>query len=320
MLFGGLANQVELLSSTRAASDKRAYYSMFCTVQAGKPPWVQFAKVTPHRTPHLSWTVRSFGGTAKSVYSVADWALGHDLFSELSERNSAVLVLIHFLDDLGCLLLADVEAAGLNQSLEFLAGEGSIGVHVQGVVCLVDVEVGHAGESLTDGLSGDLGSEVGSPDGAELKLGVWHVAVIASVKRVAMVGATALDHAGVVGIKGEEGVRELTHVESTVTGGVVTRDEEVKLLAGGEDTDGGESLSELNNGDVSGVVRVEDLESIGQVKVGLEGKGHLLSFDVVLDTDEVAETIDKLVLVSKVEGGSAGWAGVARLRGHSRGR
>ena len=43
----------------------------------------------------------------------------------LSERNVSVLVFVHFIHNLGGLLLADIEAARLDQALEFFASDGS---------------------------------------------------------------------------------------------------------------------------------------------------------------------------------------------------
>ena len=112
-----------------------------------------------------------------------------------------------------------------------------------------------------------------------------------------MVGETTLDHAGVVSIEGKESVGELAHVKTTVTSLIVSGDEEVELLASREDTDGGETFSKLDDRETSIVVGVEDLESIRQVEVSSVGKSNLLSFDVVLSLDKLAETIDKFILV-----------------------
>ena len=43
----------------------------------------------------------------------------------LIKRNMFVLVLVHFIHNLGGLLLADIEAARLDQALEFFASDGS---------------------------------------------------------------------------------------------------------------------------------------------------------------------------------------------------
>lgn len=248
-------------------------------------------------------------------------ALGHDLLSELSEGDSSVLVSIHFLDDLGGLLLGDVETAGLNETLELVTGDGSAIVLVEGVESLVDVEVGLSLETLAGGLSLSLRSEVGSPDGLEVGGGASAEAVVTSVDGVTVVGATTFGHGGVVSIKSEESIGELTEVEATVTGGIVSSDEEVELLGGGEDTDGGESLAELGGADPSVVVSVEHLEGVSEVKVGVAGELGLLSLDVVLDTDHITEAVDELIFVTESENGFAGWAGVAaRLRGHADGR
>ena len=136
-----------------------------------------------------------------------------------------------------------------------------------------------------------------------------------------MVGATTLGHVGVVSIEGEAGIGELAHGEAAVASGVVPRDEEVELLTGWEDTDGGESLTELSHGDVAAVVDVEDLEGVSQVEVGLQGEVDLLSLDLILSADHVTETIDELILVSDGEDGLARGARVAweRLGGTSAG-
>jgi len=252
---------------------------------------------------------------------VSHGALGHDFFSEFSERDSTVLVSIHFLDDLGGLLLGDVETAGLDKTLELVTGDGSGIVLVKRVESLIDVEVGLSLKTLAGGLSLGLASEVSSPDGLEVGGGGSAEAVVTSVDGVTMVGATTLGHGGVVSIKGEEGIRELAGVKATVTGGIVSSDEEVELLGGREDTDGGETLTELDGADHTVVVSVEHLEGVGKVKVGLSGELGLLSLDVVLDTDHITKSIDELILVTESENRFAGWAGVAAgLRGHANGR
>ena len=248
-------------------------------------------------------------------------ALGHDLLSEFSERDSSILVSIHFLDDLGGLLLGDVETAGLNETLELITGDGSAIVLVEGVESLVDVEVGLSLETLAGGLSLSLGSHVGSPDGLEVGGSASGEAVVTSIDGVTVVGATTFGHGGVVSIKGEESIGELTEVESTVTGGIVSSDEEVELFGGGEDSDGSESFTELGGADVSVVVSVEHLEGVSEVKVGVAGELGLLSLDVVLNTDHITKSIDELILVTESENRFAGWAGVAAgLRGHANGR
>jgi hypothetical protein len=57
------------------------------------------------------------------------WLRGRETY--LSKRNSSVLVFVHFLDDLGGLLFADVEAARLDQALELFARDGTIVVLVE---------------------------------------------------------------------------------------------------------------------------------------------------------------------------------------------
>ena len=99
----------------------------------------------------------------------------------LSEGNSAVLIPVHFINDLGRLHLADVEAARLNQALELIASDTATIVHVKGVKSIVDVEIGHALETLTHSFGRDLTAEVLAPDSAELKLGIGQEAIITAV-------------------------------------------------------------------------------------------------------------------------------------------
>jgi len=57
----------------------------------------------------------------------ASWS---DFVSELSEGNSAILVLVHLLNDFIHLLLRDVEASALDDSLKFISGDTAIGIQV----------------------------------------------------------------------------------------------------------------------------------------------------------------------------------------------
>ena len=69
------------------------------------------------------------------------------------------------------------------------------------------------------------------------------------------------------------------------------------------------------------VVRVEHLEGISEVEVRLHGELSLLSFDVILVTDQVSQTVNELVLVTTREHGLAGGARVpGRLGGGPNGR
>ena len=118
--------------------------------------------------------------------SYSYWA-GFSHCTYLCERDSAVLVLVHFLYDLGGLLLADVEAARHDQTLELLTRDAPAVVLVQTVECFKHVEVGHSLEALAGRLSGDLATEMGAPEGPEFKLGVREEAVVAAVQWVSMV-------------------------------------------------------------------------------------------------------------------------------------
>ena len=126
-----------------------------------------------------------------------------------------------------------------------------------------------------------------------------------------MIRATTFDHVCVVSIKGQEGVREFTHVQSSVTTSVVSSDKQVKFLARREHTNGCKTLTKLSHADVSTVVDVKDFESVREIEVRLEAQGDLLSLNVVFRTDQVPQSIYELILITKVENGLAAWARVA---------
>jgi hypothetical protein len=176
---------------------------------------------------------------------------------------------------------------------------------IERVERLVGVEVGAALEALAGRLVTDHRAEVRPPDLLELIGGVRVEAVVPAVGRVAVVRAADLNIPRVVSIKWEEGVVKLTHVESSVAGGVVTSDEQVDLLLGRVHTDGVETVAKLEAGELTVVVRVEDLEGIGEVEVRLHGKCGLLSLNVIFVLDQVSESLDKLILFTAHEDGLA---------------
>ena len=69
-----------------------------------------------------------------------------------------------------------------------------------------------------------------SPYRAELDLCVREETIITAIKRVAMIGWTPVHHGCIVRVLGEECFRELTKINSSVTGAVVPANEEVELL------------------------------------------------------------------------------------------
>ena len=52
------------------------------------------------------------------------------LISELTESDATVLVLVHLLNDFIHLLLRDVEASALDDSLKFISCDTAIGIQV----------------------------------------------------------------------------------------------------------------------------------------------------------------------------------------------
>jgi hypothetical protein len=220
--------------------------------------------------------------------------------------HAAHLVLVELVESGGSLLLAHVEAAGLDDTLDLAGVHTAVVVKVKTVESLVHVEAGLALETLAYCLSSNLYLEVDAPHVSELDLGVGVEAVVAAVDRVLVVGGTAVEHVRVVAISGEEGIGELVEVESEILVCVVAGDEKVNLITCREHTDGREALTDVSSGDVTTEVNVEDAESVVEVEVGLVGQSHLGLLKLTLKGDDVAHAVDKSVLLVKVEDGLLG--------------
>ena len=216
----------------------------------------------------------------------------------LSKRDSAILVLVHLVNDLIDLLLGDVETSALNDSLKFISGDATIAVEVEGVECVVDVEVWVGAELLAHRLSLVLSSKVGSPACSELVSGSCSEAVITSVDWGSVVGWSSSDLTGVVIVEGQESCLEFGSGESAVSAGVVPSDEEIDLVLGWEETDSVESVSELEGIDDTIASLVEDFEGISEVEVIACSKTGLVGLNLVLDSADGLKAADELVFVS----------------------
>jgi len=228
----------------------------------------------------------------------ASWSY---FIGELSKGDSAILVLVHLLNDLIDFLLGDVETSALNDSLKFISGDATIAVEVEGVECVVGVEVWVGAELLTDSLRLVLSSKVGSPACSELVSSSWSEAVITSVNWVLVVRWSSSDFTGVVIVEGQESCLEFSSGESAVSTGVVPSDEEIDLILGWEETNGVESVSELVGVDDTVASLVEDFEGISEVEVIACSKTSLVGLNLVLDSADGLQAADELVFVSNCE-------------------
>ena len=85
-------------------------------------------KVSQHLATKTGITVLIYGLSSFDELSIKPRSIGHQascIETYLGERDSAILVLVHFLDDFSRLFLADVEAAGHDQSFEFFARDAA---------------------------------------------------------------------------------------------------------------------------------------------------------------------------------------------------
>ena len=230
---------------------------------------------------------------------------GHKTY--LRVGDSAVTVVVELLGDLFGLSVRDVEATALNQSSEFVLGNHAVATQVQRVKCLVNVEVGGGSETSADGLSGALDLEVNSPHVAELNGSVGQEAVVAAVERVAIVRWASGQHTSVVAVLGKESLLKLSQTQSSVVAIIVAGDEELDFFGSGENTDGGETLSEIVDGDAAAVVLVEDLEGVRQVEIALKSKRYLVGLEFSLELNDVTQAVDELVFLTDVQDGLAAW-------------
>jgi hypothetical protein len=234
--------------------------------------------------------------------SSSDWTFLARFFSKFGERNSAILVSVHLVDNLFTLLESNEISSGLNHSSELVGADGAIAVEIHGVEGLIGIETWSSGQSLSQRLSSVFASDVSSPHVLEFKSGVWEEAVISSDSSWDIVGSSSVDHAGVVLVVSEEGLRELGEVESSVAGLVISVQEEVGLIVSWIDTDGVETLHELVSGDLAiSDWLIEDVECVEQVEVRFVGKVDFTSFKFLLEVAELLTRVDEFILVMESE-------------------
>lgn len=236
-------------------------------------------------------------------------ASGSNLISKLSKGDSSILVRVHLFNDFVNLILRDVEPSALDDSLEFISGDGTVGIQIEGVEGIVDVEVWVAAELLADSFSCALRSEVSSPAGFEILIGWIAEAVVASVDRVPVVGSASAHVCGVIVVESEEGSLKFAACDSAVSVCVVSLDPEVDFVLCWEETNGVEAILKIVGVDrsVASASLVEDLKCIDQVKVWVASETGLVSFNITLDFDDVTEAIHELVLIPHAENWATSW-------------
>jgi len=106
----------------------------------------------------------------------------------------------------------------------------------------------------------------------------------------------------------EEGLRELGEVKSSVSGLVISVQEEVSLIVSWVDSDGVETLHELVSGDLAvSDWLIEDVECIEQIEVRFVGKVDFTSFKFLLEVAELLKRVDEFILVMESEDWLSRW-------------
>lgn len=108
---------------------------------------------------------------------------------------------------------------------------------------------------------------------------------------------------GVVGVLSGESLRELVEIESAISVLIVAGHEELNFFVSGEDTDGGEALSDVVGRHEPSEVGVEDPEGVLEVEISLKGEVSLVGLDFALKVNGVAESVNKAVFIGNVEDG-----------------
>ena len=107
------------------------------------------------------------------LVSSSDWTFLARFFSKFGERNSAILVSVHLVDDLFTFLESNEISSGLNHSSELVGADGAIAVKIHGVEGLIRIETWSSGQSLSQRLSSVFTPDMSSPHVLEFKSGVW---------------------------------------------------------------------------------------------------------------------------------------------------
>lgn len=242
------------------------------------------------------------------LVSSSDWTFLARFFSKFGERNSAILVSVHLVDDLFTFLESNEISSGLNHSSELVGADGAIAVKIHGVEGLIRIETWSSSQSLSQRLSSVFTSDMSSPHVLEFKSGVWEEAVISSDGSWDIVGSSSVDHAGVVLVVSEEGLRELGEVKSSVSGLVISVQEEVSLIVSWVNSDGVETLHELVGGNLAvSDWLIEDVECVEQVEVRFVGKVDFTSFKFLLEVAELLKRVDEFILVVESEDWLSRW-------------
>ena len=152
-------------------------------------------------------------------------------------------------------------------------------------------------------------SEVSSPHVLELEGSVWKVAVISSDWSGSVVGWSSFDHAGVVTVRGEEGILELVELDSSVSRLIVSSDEKFYFLVSWEHVNGIEARSKLIGINGSVVWDVKHIEGISHVEIVLLGKGDLGGLEFLLLVAEVLKSVDHFILIENSQNWLSGWGG-----------
>jgi len=227
--------------------------------------------------------------------------------AELSERNSAIFILINLINELVNLLLSDIESTRLNHSAELVLGDATGLVEVQRVESFIYVEARVALKSLSDTLTGVLSAEMNSAQVAEVGNGGRVEAVFSSVEWTSVViGMSAVNHRGVVCIKSKECFAQFTESKSSVSVLIISGNEEFQFVVSRVNTHSVESLTELVRGNPSVIVLIEDSESIVQIEVRFHSDGSLCGLEFSLNVDDLLKSANELIFILQVEDGLSG--------------
>jgi hypothetical protein len=140
--------------------------------------------------------------------------------------------------------------------------------------------------------------EMNSPHVSQFNESVSEEAILSSVEwSSVIVTSSSLEHVSVVRVEGSESVSHLREVESSVSGSVVSLDEEIDFVASWVNTNGSKSISDFMRADLSVSVGIVKIEKIEEVEVGFERQRGLCRLKLSLKFNVFLEGSDKFIFV-----------------------
>ena len=135
--------------------------------------------------------------------SSSNWALVAGFTREFCKTDSCVLISVHFVNQLVEFFLSDEVSSGLNHPSNFICRNLAIFIQIKGIESFISVETWSRIESLSEGFSSILTSDMCSPHCLVFISGRWVETIISSgTSWVWIVSWSSIYHGRIISIMG----------------------------------------------------------------------------------------------------------------------